>query len=63
MVGTSASAEDISCHLYKFGAKHVILSSRSKPMNLKWPEDPKCKFTIVSSIKSIEAKTITFSDG
>ena len=29
----------------------------------KWPKDPKCKFSIVSSIQAIDGKEVSFRDG
>jgi trimethylamine monooxygenase len=36
IVGASYSAEDITLQCLKFGAKNIVTSYRSKPMNFKW---------------------------
>ena len=38
IVGRSYSAEDIGSQCWKYGAKSVTTSYRSKPMGFKWPE-------------------------
>lgn len=38
LVGSSYSAEDIGSQCYKYGAKSVTTSYRSKPMGYEWPE-------------------------
>lgn len=38
IIGSSYSAEDVAIHCLKFGAKHIIISWRSKPPGLKWPK-------------------------
>ncbi|MGQ5523504.1 NAD(P)-binding domain-containing protein [Chitinimonas sp. PSY-7] len=37
IVGRSYSAEDIGSQCYKYGAKSIISSYRSRPMGYKWP--------------------------
>ncbi len=38
MVGSSYSAEDIGTQCYKYGAKSVTFSYRSRPLGYAWPE-------------------------
>lgn len=37
LVGSSYSAEDIGSQCYKYGAKSITFSYRSKPLGFKWP--------------------------
>lgn len=39
LVGRSYSAEDIGSQCWKYGAKSVTTSYRSKPMGFKWPDN------------------------
>ena len=39
IIGRSYSAEDIGSQCYKYGAKSITSSYRSKPMGFKWPEN------------------------
>ena len=37
VIGRSYSAEDIGSQCYKYGAKSITSSYRSRPMGFKWP--------------------------
>ena len=37
VIGTSYSAEDVGSQCYKYGAKSITSSYRSRPMGFKWP--------------------------
>ena len=39
IVGRSYSAEDIGSQCWKYGAKSVTTTYRSKPMGFKWPKN------------------------
>ena len=39
IIGRSYSAEDIGSQCYKYGAKSITTSYRSKPMGFKWPDE------------------------
>ena len=39
LVGSSYSAEDIASQCYKYGAKSIVFSYRSKPLGFKWPDN------------------------
>ena len=58
-VGASYSAEDIGIQCYKYGAKSVTFSWRTKPMGFKWPE----RCTEVPLLEKVEGKTAFFKDG
>jgi len=59
VVGASYSAEDIGLQCYKFGAKSVTTSYRTKPMGFNWPD------TVVERplVTRIEGRTCFFKDG
>ncbi|CAM3812616.1 NAD(P)-binding domain-containing protein [Rheinheimera salexigens] len=38
IVGSSYSGEDIASQCYKYGAKSITISYRSKPLGFEWPE-------------------------
>lgn len=59
LIGGSFSAEDIGLQLYKFGAKFVTISYRSKPLGFNWPE----KIKEVPLLVRLEGKTAHFKDG
>lgn len=59
IIGRSYSAEDIGSQCYKYGARSVTTSYRSKPMGFKWPEN----FTEVPLLTRVENKTAYFKDG
>jgi trimethylamine monooxygenase len=59
VVGASYSAEDIALQCHKYGAKHVTMCWRTKPMGFHWPEgmDERPLLT------KLEGKTAHFKDG
>ena len=59
IVGASYSAEDIALQCHKYGAKHVTMCWRTKPMGFHWPEgmDERPLLTKVAG------KTAHFKDG
>ncbi|ACK52489.1 Flavin-containing monooxygenase [Methylocella silvestris BL2] len=59
VVGSSYSAEDIASQCYKYGAKSITFSYRSKPLNFDWPE---C-FTVKPLLTKLTGKTAHFKDG
>ena len=59
LVGGSYSAEDIGSQCYKYGAKSVTTSYRSRPMGFKWPKH----FEEVPLLTRLENKTAFFKDG
>lgn len=59
MVGSSYSAEDIGTQCYKYGAKSVTFSYRTKPMGFTWPEN----FSERPLLTKVEGKTAYFKDG
>jgi len=60
IVGTSYSAEDIASQLWKYGAKHVAISHRTKPIGYTtWPKE----ITEVPLLTKVEDNLCTFADG
>ncbi len=59
LVGSSYSAEDIGSQCYKYGAKRVLLSYRSRPTGYDWPEG----FDEVPLLERVEGCTAHFADG
>lgn len=59
VIGSSYSAEDIGLQCYKYGAKSVTISYRTRPMGFKWPES----MAEVPLLTSVEGKTAYFKDG
>jgi len=59
IVGRSYSAEDIGSQCWKYGAKSVTTTYRSKPMGFKWPEN----FEERPLLQKIVGKTAYFKDG
>ncbi|MCM2474275.1 NAD(P)/FAD-dependent oxidoreductase [Rhizobium sp. CG5] len=59
LVGRSYSAEDIGSQCWKYGAKSVTTSYRSKPMGFNWPE----RFEERPLLMKVEGKTAFFKDG
>jgi trimethylamine monooxygenase len=59
LVGTSYSAEDIGSQLYKYGARTITCSYRSRPMGYDWPKNWK----EVPLIQKIDKNIVTFKDG
>lgn len=60
LVGASYSAEDIALQLVKFGAAHVTISHRTRPMEYKgWPGN----VDKVPLLSKVEDRTCHFIDG
>ena len=59
IVGASYSAEDLALQCLKFGAKNIMTSYRSKPMNFKWPAGIEER----PLITRIDKNNIHFKDG
>ena len=59
IVGRSYSAEDIGSQCWKYGAKSVTTTYRSKPMGFKWPE----RFEERPLLQRLVGKTAHFKDG
>ncbi len=59
IVGRSYSAEDIGSQCWKYGAKSVTTTYRSKPMGFKWPKN----FEERPLLQRIENRTAHFKDG
>ncbi len=59
VVGSSYSAEDIASQCYKYGAKSITFSYRSKPLAFNWPES----FTTKPMLTRVNGKTVYFKDG
>ena len=64
LVGASYSAEDIALQCFKYGAKKVICTWRTKPMGFKWPKEIEER-SLVQSLEGNEAhgNKAHFSDG
>ncbi len=58
-VGASYSSEDIGIQCYKYGAKSVTFSYRTRPMGFKWP----ARMDEVPLLEKVEGKTAYFKDG
>ncbi len=59
IVGRSYSAEDIGSQCWKYGAKSVTATYRSKPMGFTWPKG----FEERPLLQKLEGKTAHFKDG
>ena len=59
IVGTSYSAEDIASQCWKYGAKSITISHRTRPCGFDWPE----AFSEVPLLQRLEGKTAHFKDG
>lgn len=59
LIGRSYSAEDIGSQCWKYGAKSITNSYRSKPMGFKWPHNWEEKPLLMR----VENKTCHFKDG
>ena len=59
IVGRSYSAEDIGSQCWKYGAKSVTTTYRSKPMGFNWPKN----FEERPLLQKLENKTAHFKDG
>lgn len=58
-VGSSYSSEDIGIQCYKYGAKSITFSWRTKPMGFNWPEN----FNEVPLLEKVEGRTAFFKGG
>jgi trimethylamine monooxygenase len=59
VIGRSYSAEDIGSQCWKYGARSVTASYRSKPMGFKWPAN----FEERPLVQKVVNKTAYFKDG
>ncbi|MBO0906405.1 NAD(P)-binding domain-containing protein [Jiella sonneratiae] len=59
LVGSSYSAEDIGIQCYKYGARSITFSYRTKPMGFHWPDG----FEEKPLLEKLVGKTATFKDG
>lgn len=59
MIGSSYSAEDIGTQCFKYGAKSVTFSYRSRPLGFDWPDG----FHEVPLLQRLVGKTAYFADG
>lgn len=59
VIGTSYSAEDIASQCHKYGAKRIICSYRTAPMNFHWPDN----WRTVPLLTKVDGNTATFKDG
>ena len=59
VIGGSYSAEDIALQCYKFGAKSITVSYRTKPMGFRWPKG----IEEVPLLTHIEDNIVHFKDG
>ncbi len=59
IVGRSYSAEDIGSQCWKYGAKSVTTTYRSKPMGFKWPKN----FEERPLLQKVVNRTAHFKDG
>jgi trimethylamine monooxygenase len=59
VVGRSYSAEDVGSQCYKYGAKSITSSYRSRPMGFKWPANWEEK----PLLQRVENRTAYFKDG
>jgi trimethylamine monooxygenase len=59
LIGSSYSAEDIGSQCYKYGAKSIVTSYRTNPMDYDWPEN----WTEKPLLVSVEGSIAHFKDG
>lgn len=59
LVGSSYSAEDIGTQCYKYGAKSITFSYRSRPMGFDWPKG----FDEKPLLMRLDGKIAHFKDG
>jgi trimethylamine monooxygenase len=59
IIGRSYSAEDIGSQCYKYGAKSITTSYRSRPMGFKWPSNWEEK----PLLQRVENRIAHFKDG
>ena len=58
-IGGSYSAEDVALQCFKYGAKHVTISYKTKPMNFKWPDNIEER----PLLTNINGSKVEFSNG
>lgn len=59
LIGSSYSAEDIGIQCFKYGAKSVTFSWRTRPMGFRWPEG--CEE--VPLLVKVDGRQVYFRDG
>lgn len=59
LIGSSYSAEDIGSQCYKYGARSITLSYRTKPTGFKWPKN----FSEVPLLTHVNGNEAYFKDG
>jgi len=59
LVGSSYSAEDIGSQCFKYGARSITFSYRSRPLGFAWPEG----FEERPLLTHVQGKTAYFKDG
>jgi trimethylamine monooxygenase len=59
LIGSSYSAEDIGSQCYKYGAKSITTSYRSKPMGYDWPDN----WTEKPILVGVDGNIAHFKDG
>lgn len=59
LIGTSYSAEDIGSQCYKYGARSITVSYRTKPMGFSWPSN----WQEVPLLSYVQNNTASFQDG
>jgi trimethylamine monooxygenase len=58
-IGSSYSSEDIGIQCYKYGAKSITFSWRTRPMGFDWPEG----ITELPLLEKVEGRKAFFKDG
>lgn len=59
LIGTSYSAEDIGSQCYKYGARSITVSHRTKPIGFKWPS----RWQEVPLLTHVKNNMAFFKDG
>lgn len=59
LVGSSYSAEDIGVQCYKYGARSITFSYRTRPMGFHWPDG----FEERPLLQKLSGRTASFKDG
>lgn len=59
VIGGGLSAEDIALQTYKYGAKSITISYRTKPFNYSWPE----QIEELPLLTRIDGNTVYFPNG
>jgi trimethylamine monooxygenase len=59
LVGSSYSAEDIGTQCFKYGARSITFSYRTKPMGFTWPTG----FEVRPLLTHVQGRTAYFKDG